>query len=84
MVEKQKVGEVFTYFAKPGVAGIKITDGSLEIGDKILIRGHTTNFEQVIESMQIEHGPIQRAEAGQSIGIKVRERVRPHDGVYKI
>ncbi|HDH41474.1 MAG TPA: translation elongation factor-like protein [Candidatus Altiarchaeales archaeon] len=84
MVEKQKVGEVFTYFAKPCVAGIKVTDGFLEIGDKILIRGHTTNFEQVIESMQIEHKPIQRAEAGQSIGIKVRERVRPHDVVYKI
>jgi len=84
MAEKQKVGEVFTYFAKAGVAGIKVTDDFLEIGDKILIRGHTTNLEQIVESMQIEHGPVQRAEAGQSIGIKVKERVRPHDVLYKI
>ncbi len=84
MAEKQKVGDVFTYFAKAGVAGINVTDGFLEIGDKILIRGHTTNFEQTVESMQIEHKLIQRAEAGQSIGMKVKDRVRPQDVVYKV
>jgi translation initiation factor IF-2 len=84
MTEKQKVGEVFSYFKKVGVAGIKITDGFLEVGDRILIRGHTTNVEQTLDSMQIEHESLQRAEAGQSIGVKVKERVRPHDTVYKI
>lgn len=84
MAEKQKVGEVFAYFKKVGVAGIKITDGFLEVGDRILIRGHTTNIEQTLDSMQIEHESLQRADVGQSIGVRVRERVRPNDKVYKI
>ncbi|RLI87573.1 MAG: translation elongation factor-like protein [Candidatus Altiarchaeales archaeon] len=84
MTEKQKIGEVFTYFSKVGVAGIRITEGTLGVGDTISIEGHTTNFEQKIESMQIERRDIQKAEAGQSVGIKVKERVRPHDVVYKL
>ena len=84
MTEKQKIGEVFTYFAKPMVAGIKITEGSLAVGDRILIKGHTTDFEQTVESMQIERESIQSAGKGQDVGIKMKERVRPHDVVYKI
>lgn len=68
MVEKQKVGEVFTFFAKPMVAGVKITDGSLSVGDKTSIEGHTTNFQQIVKSIQIEHNDIQKTEAGQKIG----------------
>jgi translation initiation factor IF-2 len=84
MAEKQKVGEVFTYFAKAGVAGINLTDGFLQVGNAIMIRGQTTNLEQTVESMQIEHDSIQRAEKGQSIGMKVKDRVRPKDVVYKV
>ena len=63
---------------------VNLTDGSLRVGDKILIKGHTTNFEQIIDSMQIEHKSVDKAEKGQSVGIKVKDRVRPNDVVYKI
>jgi len=56
----------------------------LAVGDRILIKGSTTDLEQVVESMQIEHKDVQRAEAGQSIGLKVKERVRENDTVYKV
>ncbi len=79
----EEVGKVFTYFSKVGVAGIKLS-GTLSVGDAIRIKGATTDIEQKVESMQIEHVPIQRAESGASIGIKVKERVRPNDVVYKI
>lgn len=84
MAEKQKIGEVFTFFAKAGVAGIKLTDGSLSVGDRVQFLGHTTNFEQTVDSMQVEHDSIQKADAGQSIGMKVKDRVRPHDLVYRV
>ncbi|MEM2917908.1 MAG: translation elongation factor-like protein [Candidatus Altiarchaeota archaeon] len=82
-MEKKRVGVVFTYFSKVGVAGIKLEE-ELRVGDKISIEGHTTNIEQVVESMQIERNPVQVAKAGQEIGVKVNERVRPNDVVYKI
>lgn len=80
----EEVGKVFTYFSKVGVAGIKITSGSLRVGDKIRIQGHTTNLEQVVDSMQIDREPVQEASVGQSVGIKVTDRVRPNDAVYKL
>ncbi len=80
----EEVGEVFTYFSKIGVAGVKITKGKLRLGDKIRIKGATTDFEQVVESMQIEKTPVEEAEAGQSVGIKVKEKVRKGDKVYKL
>ncbi len=79
-----KVGHVKEYFAKVGVAGIEITEGHLSVGDTIHIKGHTTDLIQGVDSMQLEHQPLQRAEAGHIIGIKVRERVRPHDQVFKV
>jgi len=83
--EKQlvKVGRVTHYFTKIGVAIVELND-SLAVGDRILIKGATTNFEQVVSSMQIEHKNVERAEAGQSIGLKVEQRVRENDIVYKI
>lgn len=82
-MEKKRVGFVFTYFSKVGVAGIKLED-ELRVGDKISIEGHTTKIEQVVDSIQIERNPVQVAKAGQEIGVKVNERVRPNDVVYKI
>lgn len=82
MAEK-KVGEVIKFFAKPSVAAIKITEGTLTVGDKILIKGHTTDLQEEIKSMQIDNVQVEKAEAGQLIGIKVKDRVREGDTVYK-
>ncbi len=81
---EQKVGEVMKFFSKVGVAAIKITEGTLQVGDRIKIKGHSTDFEDQIQSMQIENTPVQKAEPGQMIGIKVKDRVREKDIVYKI
>jgi putative protease len=77
-----EVGRVTHFFSKISVAVIELTT-SLAVGDTIIIKGPTTDFEQVVESMQIEHQNVQRAEAGQSIGLKVTQRVRETDIVYK-
>ncbi len=79
---KTQIGNVTNFYSKINVAVVQLT-APVNVGDKILIKGDTTNFEQTIESMQIEHKNIPRAEAGQSIGLKVKDRVRPGDIVYK-
>lgn len=79
-----KVGYVKDYFAKVGVAAIEITEGHLVAGDTIHIKGHTTELTQRVDSIQLEHQALQRAEPGQVIGVKVLERVRPHDQVFKV
>ena len=84
MVEEVPVGSVSIFFAKPSVAAIDIASGTLSVGDTIRVKGATTNFEQKIESMEIDRKPVPTASAGQSVGIKVKERVRPHDKVFKL
>lgn len=79
-----KVGVVTHYFAKVGVAVIKATDGDIKVGDTIHIKGHTSDHTQVIESMQIEHAPIQVLLQGQEAGVKVGAHVHEHDIVYKV
>jgi len=81
MAEKE-VGVVTHYFSRIGVAGIKLTDTLCE-GDTIHIVGHTTDFTQEVSSMQLENEPITEGQPGQEIGLKVQERVRPNDRVYK-
>lgn len=80
---EEEIGRVMDYFARISVAGIDLT-GPLKVGDRIRIKGHTTDFEQVVESMQIEHEPVQEAKPGDKIGIKVLERCRGGDRVYRI
>jgi translation elongation factor EF-1alpha len=80
---EEKVGVVKDYFAKISVAGMDIT-GKLKAGDTIHIKGHTTDFEQVVGSMQIEHDQVEEARPGDAIGIKVNERCRGGDTVYKV
>ena len=82
-MEEKEIGEVVKYFAKIEVAAIELKE-PLDVGDTIRIKGHTSDFQQVIESMQIENQSVERAEKGSSIGIRVKERVRPNDKVYKI
>jgi len=81
--ELQEVGKVTHFFTKISVAVIELR-ASISVGDRILIKGPTTNLEQTIESMEIEHEKVTQAEAGQSIGLKVDDRVRENDTVYKI
>ncbi len=78
-----RVGKVINYFSKIGVAAINL-DEELTVGDTIKITGATTNFTQNVDSMQIERESVQVAGKGDSIGIKVEDRVRPNDYVYKI
>ena len=80
---EEKVGVVKDYFAKISVAGIDVT-GKLKVGDTIHVKGHTSDFEQVVDSMQIEHEQVEEAKAGDAIGIKVSERCRGGDAVYKV
>ena len=80
----EEIGKVTHYFTKIGVGVIEITSGTLKVGDKIRIKGATTDFEQKIESMQVEHEQVKEAEAGQAIGMKVKEHVRQHDKVFKL
>jgi putative protease len=84
MTEEIPVGTVTLFFAKPCVAAVQIESGTLSIGDTIRIRGATTNFDQKIESMEIDRKPVPSASVGQAVGIKVKERVRPHDKVFKV
>ncbi len=83
MAEKQ-IGKITHYFDKIGVGVIEITEGSLKKGDKIRIQGHNNDFDQVIESMQIDREDVAEAAVGQSIGFKVAQPVREHDVVYKV
>ena len=81
---EQNIGVVTHYFGKIGVAGIKITDGELRVGDTIHIKGHTSNFTQKVHSMQIEHDSVEAARPGDEIGMKVSEHAREHDEVLKV
>lgn len=81
---EEVIGKVTDYFAKIGVAGIQVTAGFLSVGDTIRIKGHTTDLTQSVESVQVEHQNVQRAEAGQTVGIRVKDRVRKGDSVLKV
>ena len=77
-----EVGHITHFFSKITVAVLDLT-APLSVGDHILVKGPSTDFEQIVESMQIEHKNIQRAEKGQSIGIKLVQHARERDVVYK-
>ena len=83
MVE-EKIGLVEHFFTHISVAAIKITDGELKVGDTIHIVGAHTDFKQKIDSMEIDRNPVQVVKAGDDVGIKVKDRVREHDVVYKV
>lgn len=80
MVEKE-IGKVSSYFSHVGVAAIKLS-GKLKVGDKIHIKGNTTDFEHVVDSIQIEKKSMQKAKKGDHVGIKVPEKVRPNDTIF--
>ena len=80
---EEEVGKVSDFFAHPVVAGIELT-GTLKVGDQIHIKGHTTDLEFTIGSMQINNVNVNEAKAGDAIGVKVSDRVRRGDIVYKV
>ncbi len=81
---EEKIGKIKHFFSKISVAVIELTDGDLNVGDTIHIKGATTDFTQKVESMQIEHEKLEEAKKGQAIGMKVDEVVRENDEVFKI
>lgn len=83
MAEEQ-IGRVTHYFGRIGVAAIEITEGSLSVGDTVHIQGHTSDFTQKIDSMQMDGNSVKTVSKGESVGIKVAEHAREHDTVYKV
>ena len=78
-----EIGKVSAFFAKPLVAGIDVT-GQLKVGDRLHIKGHTTDLELSVDSMQIEGAAVTAAKVGDAVGVQVPDRVRPGDTVYKV
>jgi selenocysteine-specific translation elongation factor len=83
MAEEVEIGGVSEFFARPVVAGIQLT-AKLKVGDKIHIKGHTTDLEFVVNSMQINNVDVTEGKPGDAIGIKVPDRVRRGDRIYKV
>ena len=80
----EKIGEVTHYFPKVRAAAVMIKKDSLKVGDKIYIKGHTTNFKEKVMSIQLDRAPIQEGRKGQEIGLLVKSRVRIGDSVYRV
>lgn len=78
------IGKVVHYFNKISVGIIEITDGELKVGDTVHIKGHTSDFQQQVGSIQVEHAPVEKAKKGDAVGIKVDAHVHEHDQVYLV
>ena len=83
-MKEQEIGYVEHFFGHLSVAGIAITDGKLKVGDTIHIKGHTTDFTEKIETMQVEHADVMEAKPGDHIGVRMVGRCREHDKVYVV
>jgi translation elongation factor EF-1alpha len=81
---EQLIGKVTHYFSKAQVAAIEITAGELYVGDTIHVKGHTSDFTQTIDSMQIDRAAVEVAKVGDAIGIKVADHAREHDEVFRV
>jgi translation initiation factor IF-2 len=84
MAQEVEIGYVSHYFGKIHVAAIELTEGALDVGETIHIRGHTSDFVQKVTSMQIENADVTHADIGQSVGISVGEHARVGDHVLKV
>jgi len=80
--QEKPIGKVTHYFSKIGVMAVDLTD-KLSVGERIHVRGHTTDLILTVDSLQIEHANVSEAKPGDSVGIKVSEKVRPGDTVYR-
>lgn len=84
MATEEKIGVVTGYYGKIGVAAIRLTEGDLAIGDRIRFHGSMTELTETVDSLQIEHQPVERAERGREVAVKVHERVRRGDRVSRV
>jgi translation elongation factor EF-1alpha len=82
-VSEKLIGTVVHYYPQVGVAGV-VLSGRLKVGDTIHVKGHTTDFTGTVESMQIDHVEVKKAKKGDDIGIRVPDRAREHDEVYRV
>jgi len=80
---EERIGRITHYYSKLGVATVEIEHGRLHKGDVVHIVGHTTDTEQVVDSLELEHHQIDEASVGQNVGVRVDEHVREHDEVYR-
>lgn len=80
----EKVGVVIKFFAKPSVAAIEVTGSGIKTGDLLHYTGHTTDFTEKVQSMEVENQSVEKAEPGAMVGIRVKERVRENDQVYRV
>lgn len=81
---EEEVGIVVKFFSRPSVAAIEVTKGEIKKGDMLHFKGATTDFTGEVSSMEMDNKPIDQAKPGDLIGVKVKERVRPKDKVYKL
>jgi hypothetical protein len=81
---EERIGVVSHYFAHISVAALLMESGTLRVGDTIHVKGHTTDFTQRVDSLQVDHAPVSEVHSGQDFGVKVREHAREHDVVYKV
>ncbi len=82
-MSEEQVAVVVKFFAKPSVAALRVTQGSIRVGDVLHFKGHTTDFTDTVHSIEIDNQPVDEARPGDLVGIKVRDRVRENDKVYK-
>jgi hypothetical protein len=80
----EKIGEVTHYFPHVNAAAVKLLKGGLRVGESIYLKGHTTDFKEKVQSIQLDHAAIQEGKKGQEIGLFVKSRVRIGDSVYKL
>lgn len=83
-MEEDQVGVITNFYAKVGVAAIKVTSGSIKKGDLLHYKGNTTDFTAEVTSMEIERQPVEEAKTGALVGVQIKERVREKDKVYKV
>lgn len=81
---EEEIGKITHYFSKINVGILELSKGTLQVGDTIHIKGHTTDYYQKVESMQVEHKPVDSVQKGESAGLKVEGPVRENDLVFKV
>jgi translation elongation factor EF-1alpha len=81
---EEEIGKITHYFSKINVGVIELSKGTLQVGDTIHIKGHTSDFYQKVESLQLEHEPVDSVKPGEPVGIKVESPVRENDIVFKV
>ena len=83
-MSEEEIGKVTHYFGRINVVAIDLTNGELHVGDKIHVKGHTSDFTQTIDSMEINHRPVATAIVGESVATRVAHHAREHDSVFRV